>query len=428
MVNLRFNFKMDLVDISTIDFAFANSYAELETDPFLTKSFPEDGEHSQRSIILTLNAEEAELLPEQFYALATVNFKNGETIKAHAFKNTAKEEALSAALALEDTEFNINFFIDEVAGGGSGVDAYINGVKLEGYKTAAELDLVKASENIKIWDIVYNDDDEVSFDPADYPGIKMGDFAIDKSIPHDQIKMWMQVQSPDSTTVYWIPVKTDQLKYFSGDNTPPTTCEYQDVRNYSIGDFYIQDNGGVYILIKMQGSYGDSYTLTWMKLQEGNDYGYKPNIYEPVFNQDGSLNNDKANYPGVKQGDLIIYQKDGYSSSHYRCPQMWQVGEWPYSSNTFPSIYMTHNTYSYSSNELPTGPEHGSASMPHKGEVWQVKNGKYYLCANVTNDGSNPAQYSYEWQEVIMVPKPTSNDVGKVLTVNADGDPEWVTL
>ena len=108
MVNLRFNFKMDLVDISTIDFVFAETYAELETNPFLEKSYPEDGEHSQRSIILTLSAEEAELLPEQFYALATVNFKNGETIKAHAFKNTAKEEALSALLMTDNTEYNIS--------------------------------------------------------------------------------------------------------------------------------------------------------------------------------------------------------------------------------------------------------------------------------------------------------------------------------
>lgn len=272
MVNLRFNFKMDLVDISTIDFAFAETYAELETDPFLEKSFPEDGEHSQRSIILTLSAEEAELLPEQFYALATVNFKNGEIIKAHAFKNTAKEEALSAALVLEDTEFNINFFIDEVSGGGSGVDAYINGVKLEGYKTAAELDLVKASEDIKIWEAVLDDNDEISTDITDYPGVKKEDIAI-YITPYSQVKMWMQPMDPSEDTVHWIPVDTDEVRYTEGIGEPPTTCTYQEGYRYDIGQIYLQNEGeGLYILVKKELiSYDSGYRLFWKKILLADD-------------------------------------------------------------------------------------------------------------------------------------------------------------
>lgn len=271
-VNLRFSFKMDLADISTIDFAFAETYADLETNPFLEKSYPEVGTLQNKAIVIPLSDEEAEELPTQFYALSTVNFKNGSTVKAHAFKNTAKEEALSALLMTDNTEYNINFFIDETNGGGGGVDAYINGVKLEGYKTAAELDLVKASENIKIWDAVLDDNDEISHNPEDYPGIKEEDIAIYMT-PYSQVKMWMQAHAPDVDTVYWVSVDTDEVRYAKGVSEPPSTCSYPERYRYDIGQIYLQNQGdGLYILVKDEFiSYNSGYKLFWKKILLADD-------------------------------------------------------------------------------------------------------------------------------------------------------------
>ena len=405
MVNLRFNFKMDLADISTIDFAFADSYADLEIDPFLEKSYPEEGTYSQRAIILELTAEEAELLPEQFYALATVNFKNGETIKAHAFKNTAKEEALSAALALEDTEFNINFFIDEVTGGGSGVDAYINGVKLEGNKTAAQLDLVKASEDIKIWKPVLDDNDNISRDPADYPDIKKQDIAI-YMCASDQLRMFTQVFAPTEEIVYWTEATIKGINYHIGNDAPPSTLPGSG-SGYKIGDFYIQGDGeSVYILADKKGT--PPTTPVWKKIDSS--------IYVAVLNENNSLNSLCSNYPGIQIGDFIRHGK-----------RIWVVSSFNQNKTVFYTIYLSNNSKNWDMDSLPTTYTVGMGVKEfNKEEIWQTTDGKYYKCIDKVGDEGRPITYTLTWQEVIMIPKPTAADAGKTLTVNADGEPEWV--
>ena len=40
MTNLRFNFKIDLINVDYIDFSFAEDYQDLEDNPFLIKHFP----------------------------------------------------------------------------------------------------------------------------------------------------------------------------------------------------------------------------------------------------------------------------------------------------------------------------------------------------------------------------------------------------
>ena len=405
MVNLRFNFKMDLVDISTIDFSFAESYSALETDPFLEKSYPEEGTYSQRAIILELTAEEAELLPEQFYALATVNFKNGETIKAHAFKNTAKEEALSAALALEDTEFNINFFIDEVAGGGSGVDAYINGVKLEGNKTAAQLDLVKASEDIKIWEPVWDDNDNISKDPADYPGIKSEDIAI-YMLGDNQLRMFNQPMEPTENFVYWTEASIKGVNYHTGNDAPPTTLPSGD-SSYRIGDFYIQGDGeNIYVLANKKGT--QPTTPVWRKIDNG--------IYPAIFNEDGSLNLLPSNYPNIQINDFIVNNN-----------RIWRVTSFSPNYTRFYVAYLGNSSKAWAMDTLPTTYTVGLEVQDFdEGEVWQTTDGKYYKCIDKVGDGGQPVTYTLTWQEVIMIPKPAAADAGKTLTVNANGEPEWV--
>lgn len=365
MVNLRFNFKMDLADISSIDFAFAATYAELETDPFLTKSYPEDGEHSQRSIILTLSAEEAELLPEQFYALATVNFENGETIKAHAFKNTAKEEALSAALALEDTEYNINFFIDEVSGGGG------NGAE---YTAGNGIDISNENISVKLTNSPYQVLEFSSNGLILNYGYLAGNTSFRNSLTDTRFENALATQASLSNYRQTFSLKYDYDEELEMDVVDLRKNQYPNIKK---DDILIDD---------------------WYDMDDGNI-----RIYECY-----SVSNDQISIKPIKNA-VINITNDAPNAIPEQCP--YDVGDVLMSDNG--NIYRCLTRTQYT-----TG-----AYYEYTWQTYNIADKQDTVDANNKLD----ADYIDDTSSAkILVPAPTSNDIGKVLQVNSNGQPEWV--
>ena len=115
MTNLRFNFKIDLINVDYIDFSFAEDYQDLENNPFLTKHFPNQGEYQKETIVLSLTAEEEALFPDKYYVLAKIHFINSGIIKAHACK---MKQASVASISVGAAEQNIDLYMNEVDMGG----------------------------------------------------------------------------------------------------------------------------------------------------------------------------------------------------------------------------------------------------------------------------------------------------------------------
>ena len=414
-VNLRFSFKMDLADISTIDFAFAETYVDLETNPFLEKSYPEVGTLQNKAIVIPLSDEEAEELPTQFYALATVNFKNGSTVKAHAFKNTAKEEALSAILMTDNTEYNIDFFIDETnGGGGSDISVEPNG----------HLDLsngVLSTEANKIYQPVFNQDGSISYDIANYPNIKFGDIAV-HSYQTLYPKIWVQGQYPDTTMVYWSELYLNKVKTFIEDTNPPAEIG-GGASNYPIGSLWQNTTTNTWFILTdlNQPSPGSIFNTTWTVLATETETEHK--IFNAVYDINDEISNAFSDYPGIKIGDFIM---DTTNFSQYgQAPKMIYsvtLGTDPSGAHFIAEPVAINQRYCDG-----TPPVQTNNINPYSvGDIIYSTNKKIYKCISAISS-SVSGFTDYEWQEVTFIPKPTAADAGKVLKVNAEGEPEWVT-
>lgn len=411
-VNLRFSFKMDLADISTIDFAFAETYADLETNPFLEKSYPEVGTLQNKAIVIPLSDEEAEELPTQFYALSTVNFINGGTVKAHAFKNTAKESALSALLMTDNTEYNIDFFIDETnGGGGSDISVEPNG----------HLNLsngVLSTEANKIYQPVFNQDGSISYDIANYPNIKFGDIAI-SSYHEPFLKIWVQTLHPDTTMVYWSELYLNKVKTFIEDTNPPTEIG-GGTQEYPKGSLWQNTTTNTWFILTDldQPSPGSVYNTVWTVLATEKEH----KIFNAVYDTNDEISNAFSDYPGIKIGDFIM---DTTNFSQYgKAPKIIYTVTL---SNDPSGEHFIAEPIAISQKYCDgTPPTEGNNVNPYEvGDIVYSTNKKIYKCTSAVSSPSTGTT-DYEWQEVTFIPKPTAADAGKVLKVNASGEPEWV--
>ena len=136
----------------------------------------------------------------------------------------------------------------------------------------------------------------------------------------------------------------------------------------------------------------------------------------------GNISFEKADYPGCEEGDFIVERGTMYD---YTPPRIWQIVYVTSSLNTIGVQLCTSSTKRIDDNTLPTTST--VQQLAYKNDVFQINNGRFYRCLDVTNTSSDPIEYTYQWEEVIFIPKPTSNDAGKVLQVNSNGQPEWVT-
>lgn len=108
----------------------------------------------------------------------------------------------------------------------------------------------------------------ISYNPTDYPNIQMGDIAIINE--SGKFRIWVQETQPDSSMVYWGEIEYSQQKITQSENTPPSST----YGGYDVGDIWVQKvlgpvgqsvNYNIFVLVNIATG-TPPRALTWIDL------------------------------------------------------------------------------------------------------------------------------------------------------------------
>lgn len=251
---------------------------------------------------------------------------------------------------------------------------------------------------------------------SSFSGIKIGDLYVDISAATQQKESVYIVTAFSSTAgiqkVYWKPSNT---KVFYG-NTPYAT--YTDLMSatnlayISKGTMFVKESDGLYVYTGASGS-----NLNWDKVATATDLSTKQGvisvtghltkngntlgttaitIYKGVYNN-GELSLLTADYPGIKENDLIRCDSSGaaFEVNNYYFKHVIAVDIGEYDNEI---AVRDIKPYFYINGTPPSTAAWGENYCYSKDDVCFSNNGNIYICSTATwND--NTETWSYTWQE-----------------------------